>query len=152
MSLTTTFDGIPAMSDEAIATVRRLEAMAMDYPQEPFMTHHVIHGGVYLRTLRMLAGSLLTGALIKISTTLIVSGDATLYMDAKPVRFTGYHVLPASAGRKQAILAHEDTDLTMLFGTSAKTVEEAEAEFTDEVAILTSNKDDGSNTIMVTGE
>ena len=152
MNLAKTSTGIPAMSSEAIATVRNLEAMAMEYPQEPFMTHHVIHGGVYLRTLRMVSGSLLTGALIKISTTLIVSGDVTIYMDAQPVRITGYHVLPASAGRKQAILAHEDTDLTMLFGTDAKSVEDAEAEFTDEVSILASNKDDGSNTIMVTGE
>ena len=39
----------------------------------------------------------------------------------------GYHVIPASAGRKQVFVAHADTDLTMLFPSHAATVEDAEA-------------------------
>ncbi len=144
-------DAIPAMSDEALSLVRGLEAEALQHPQEELITDHVIHGGVYLRTLTMVPGSILTGALIKINTTLIVSGDATIFMDGDTFRFTGYHVLPASAGRKQAIMAHEATTLTMLFATEATTVAEAEAEFTDETDMLASKSGDNSNTILVTG-
>tara|TARA_R110000787_G_scaffold160287_4_gene273990 strand:- start:434 stop:895 length:462 start_codon:yes stop_codon:yes gene_type:complete len=143
---------IPAMSDVSIASVRELEASILEHEQVPVVTQHIIHAGVYMRTITMVPGSLLAGALIKISTTLIVSGDVTVYTEGGPCRFAGYHVLPASAGRKQAILAHDYTDMTMLFGTDATTVEDAEAQFTDELSILASRKDDNANTILVTGE
>ena len=39
----------------------------------------------------------------------------------------------------------------MLFGTNATNVEDAENQFTDEVSKLISNKEDGRNTILVTG-
>ena len=144
--------GIPAMSDAAISQVRRIEAAALECPQTAFTTDHVIHGGVYMRTLHMVPQSFLTGALIKISTTLVVSGDVTIFMDGDGVRVTGYHVLPASAGRKQAILAHDDTDLTMLFSTVATNVADAEAQFTDETNMLAAKHDDNRNTVLVTGE
>ncbi len=56
----------------------------------------------------------------------------------------------ASAGRKQAYIAHKDTFLTMSFKTNAKTVEEAEAEFTDDHERLMSRN--GVNKIVITGE
>lgn len=145
-------DMIPAMSDTSIASVRDLESAILEHEQVPVVTQHIIHAGVYMRTIAMPPGSLLAGALIKIGTSLIISGDVTIYTEGGPRRFTGYHVLPASAGRKQAILAHDYTDMTMLFGTDATTVEEAEEQFTDELSILASRKDDNANIILVTGE
>ena len=86
-----------------------------------------------------------------ISTTVIVSGHATLYTGgADDITVCGYQVIPAAAGRKQAIYAHLDTDMTMLFPTAASTVAEAEAAFTDDVASLASHACD--NVVVITGE
>ena len=52
----------------------------------------------------------------------------------------GLTVIEASAGRKQICITKEATDVTMLFATAATTVEEAEAEFTDEAAALLSRR------------
>lgn len=142
--------GIPAMSPAAIDKVRQLEAQALTLPQVDIPTRHVIHGGMYARTIRIPAGVLLTGALIKIPTVLIFSGRASVFLDGETVEISGYHVLPASAGRKQAFLAHEDTELTMLFPTAATTVEEAESQFTDEAHLLFSRT--GENVVAITGE
>ena len=141
---------LPAMSEDAIDKVRRLEAATLESPQPEFQTDHVFHAGMYARTVRIPAGRYITGALIKRATLLILSGSATVFMGGFTVKLDGYHVLPASAGRKQAFSAHADTDLTMLFPTSATTVEEAEAEFTDETGLLLSR--DMPQTLRNTGE
>lgn len=144
---------ITAMSLAAIDTVRRLEGLASERPQVQITTEHVIHGGMYSRTVRIPAGVMITGALVKLATLLIVQGDALAYIgDDEPMRLQGYTVLPASANRKQAFVALTDTHLTMIFPTYAKTVEEAESLFTDEIDILLSRRDVGSNHTVVTGE
>lgn len=144
---------IPAMTSAAIDKVRQLEALASEQKQVEITTEHVIHGGMYARTICIPAGTMITGALVKRATLLIVQGDALAYIgDDEPMRLQGYTVLPASAGRKQAFVAIEPTHLTMILPTAARTVEEAEAEFTDEVEILLSRRDAGSNRIIITGE
>ncbi len=141
------------MSPAAIDKVRQLEGLASAQPQVALTTEHVIHGGMYSRTICIPAGTMITGALVKVATLLIVDGDALAYIgDDEPMRLQGYTVLPASAGRKQAFVAIEATHLTMLFPTEAKTVEEAESQFTDEVEILLSRRDADSNSIVITGE
>ena len=143
---------LPAMAPEAIDRVRCLENATLGLPQEDIPTAHLLHAGMYARTIRIPAGVVLTGALIKLPTVLIVSGDCTVFIgEDEPMRLSGYHVLPASAGRKQAFLAHLDTDLTMLFPSRAQTVDEAEAEFTDENHLLLSRKQ-GNESITITGE
>lgn len=143
---------LPAMSDSAIDMVRRLEAANLELPQVPIATSHLIHGGVYARTIRIPAGTLLTGALIKIPTALVFNGEATVFIGDDVLHVSGYMVIPASAGRKQVFLAHADTDLTMIFPTSAKTVAEAEAEFTDEAHLLLSRSQGGQSHTTITGE
>lgn len=132
---------IPAMSDAAIARVGEFESYALKLPQIEIETFHTFHAGMYARTIMIPDGVVLTGALIKIATVLIVSGYVTAYMGNQKVELRGYHVLPASAHRKQAFIAHRDTYLTMLFPTNAKTIEEAENEFTNEADKLISRKD-----------
>lgn len=150
--------GIAPMSDQAIEAVRKLETEAMAKPQTPIATDHVLHGGMYARTIVIPAGVTLTGALIKIATILILNGDAIAYMERPDrkgggaVRLTGYHVLPASARRKQAFVAQLDTYLTMIFPTGTKTVAEAEAEFTDEANLLFSRNVGAENHIIITGQ
>jgi len=98
------------------------------------------------------AGHMITGAVIKIATILIISGEIIAYVGDKSLHMSGYNVVPASAYRKQAFLAKTDTYMTMLFSTSAKMVEDAENEFTDETDTLISRKPNGTNKIIITGE
>ena len=141
---------IPAMSAQAIRAVRALEERVLSLPQVKIETRHVLHAGMYARTVCVPAGVLITGAHITIPTLLIVSGHATLFIGGEDVELKGYAVVPASAGRKQAIYAHADTLLTMLFPTAARTVEEAEQEFTDEPERLCSRG--APNHVTTTGE
>lgn len=127
---------LPAMADEAVAQVRALESAIAAGPQIDIPITHMLHAGMYARTAHLPTGALITGALIKVPTMLVVHGDTTVFIGGESARLAGYHVLRAAAGRKQAFLAHADTTLTMIFPTSATTVEEAEAEFTDEVDLL----------------
>ncbi len=143
---------ITPMSDAAIARVRRLEGLARALPQVAVATDHVLHGGLYARTVRVPAGVVITGALIKIPTLLIVQGEAIVHVDGEPLRLQGYTVLPASAGRKQAIVALTDTHLTMVFPSTAGTIDEAERQFTDDVEMLSSRRDAECNRIIITGE
>lgn len=143
---------ISAMSQHAVDNVRKLEAVLRESPQFELETRHVIHGGMYSRTIRMPAQHILTGTLVKVPTLLIISGHVTVYLGDGHAELIGYGVVPASAGRKQAFVSHMDTDISMVFCTSAKTVSEAEAELTDEVDLLVSRSDQGSNFITITGE
>lgn len=142
---------IRSMRPAAINRVRELEAAALALPQVAICTHHVLHAGVYARTICIPAGVALTGAEIKLATLLIIHGRVRVGTDDdEPIELDGYNVIPASAGRKQAFLALTDTHLTMIFPTRAITVAQAEDEFTDEAARLFSRI--GANTIQITGE
>jgi hypothetical protein len=145
--------GIQPMTPDAIACVSELEQRILALPQVRIHTQHVLHAGMYVRTIVIPGGVVLTGALIKRATVVVVSGDALVSRgDEEGFRITGTVALPASAGRKQAFVAYADTAVTMAFPTSAKTVEEAEAEFTDDTEMLMSRRDPELNTIIITGE
>lgn len=140
------------MTAQAIDKVRELEAITRELPQVEIATDHVLHGGMYARTICIPAGVLLTGVFIRVPTVLVFEGNATVNAGDEPVTLVGYHVLAASAHRRQAFVAHADTRLTMVFATQAKTVAEAEAEFTDEAHLLFSRKPGAVNRINITGE
>ena len=143
---------IAPMSLVEINNVRELEAMVGQLEQVQIATDHVFHAGLYARTVMVPAGVIITGVLIKIATLLIVHGDALVYVNGGARQVSGYNVITASAGRKQAFVAQTDTYLTMIFRSDSDTVEQAEAEFTDEVDILMSNGEVGINRVTVTGE
>jgi hypothetical protein len=136
---------IPAMNAASIAKVRHLTDLSLRHlPQIPFVTEHRLHAGIYTRTVTIPApppggkGTVCTGVLVKIPTQLIICGDVVVYMGegAEPVRVSGQRVLLGSAGRKQAFLSDSEYTMTMCFATDAKTVAEAEAQFTDEIDLL----------------
>lgn len=137
---------IAPMSHAAIDRVREIEAINLLGSQTKLRTEHVLHGGLYARTMAVPQlgpgeACLITGALIKIATLLVSHGDALVYIgDDKPLRLAGYSVIQASAGRKQVFIAQSGFRLTMIFPTSATTVEEAEEEFTDEADMLMSRR------------
>lgn len=144
---------IPAMSEGALAKVRQVEAQIMAMPQVPIFTEHVLHAGLYSRTIMIPAGTVLTGALIKIPTLIVVHGDTAVYIgEDAPLLLSGYNVLPARSGRKQVFAAHSDTWLTMVFPCSASDVGEAEHQFTDEFELLGSHRDPALNRTIITGE
>jgi hypothetical protein len=139
---------IAPMSEQAIDTVRRLERLAREMPQVGIVTDHMLHAGLYSRTICIPAGVMITGALIKVATLLIVQGDVIVYADGGPMHLNGYNIVPADAGRKQAFLATTDVHMTAIFPTEARTVEAAEREFTDETELLGSHA--GGNRICIT--
>jgi len=94
----------------------------------------------------------IAGAFIQVPTTLVVSGNVTVYANDQAYEIDGYQVLVASAGRKQVFVAHTDTNMTMTFATDAKTVEDAENEFTSEPDLLASRRHENLNTTIITGE
>ena len=126
------------MSDAAIEQVKAFELLVLDAPQTEMVTKHVIHAGMYFRTIMLPAGHVMTGACIKIPTVVTVCGDAEVYTGDSVLSLQGYNVLPAQRGRKQAFYARTDTHISMAFPTSARTVFDAEAEFTDESESLMS--------------
>lgn len=151
MTLAIVTERLPSMSDEALTAVRALEARLLAMEQVPIRTHHQIHGGIYTRTICIPKGVTVTGALIKVPTTLIISGDLTVFTGTDEVRVTGYAVFPGSAGRKQAVQAHADTWVSMSFPTKAMSLAEAESEFTDEEGMLAS-RHSNSDQVIITGE
>ncbi|RQO38664.1 hypothetical protein DBR37_01590 [Herminiimonas sp. KBW02] len=141
------------MTRQAISNVFELEKRILTCPQVQMKTLHVLHGGMYSRTIVMPAGILLTGALVKVATLLTICGDVEVLIgEAESMRVSGHVVLPASAGRKQAFRTYAETTITMTFRTDARSIEEAEAEFTDQHDMLMSRRDPKLNTIIITGE
>lgn len=143
---------IPTQSLESIQKVRRLEQAILTLPQSPIHTHHVLHGGVYTRSVMVPRGVTITGARIKVPTTLTISGDCVVYIGDEKHHVKGFAVLAGAAGRKQAFHMFEHTWLSMSLATAAKTVEEAENEFTDEADLLMSRSSLGTNTEVITKE
>lgn len=144
---------IAPMSVAAIANVEEMERRVLMCPQEPVKTQHVLHAGMYSRTITLLAGRILTGAVIKVATQLVINGDVLMSRgDDEGIRITGCAVIPACAGRKQAFITYADTSITMVFRTNATTVAQAEAEFTDDTDMLFSRRDPELNTTVITGE
>lgn len=152
MSIALTKNRICAMSDSAIQRVRDIETWMLTTEQTVLPIHHTLHGGVYSRSLMLPAGVAIAGALIKVPTTLIVSGHVSVFANDQWLEIAGYKVIAASAGRKQIFIAHTDTDITAFFATRAKTVREAEAEFTDEHEQLASRGYEHLNFAIITGE
>lgn len=132
---------ITAMSQQSIENVREFERRLLAMPQVEIKTEHAFHAGMYARTIKIPACCALSGAEVTVDTVLILSGHVTMAVDGGSVELDGYHVIQASAQRKQAFIAHSDTYLTMIFPTSALTVEEAENEFTNEPHMLGSRRE-----------
>ena len=110
------------------AVAAKMESLGGDVPSA-MRLQHVFHAGVYARTLFMPKGTMIVSDVIRIPTLLIVSGDVAITNCRTACRIRGYEVLTGAEMRQGIIRAFEDSYLTMVFATRAKTVEEAEAEF-----------------------
>jgi hypothetical protein len=140
---------MPVMSDELLGSLNAVQDQLLALPQVEIQTDHILHGGMYARTIRIAPEVVLMGALVKIPTMLIVNGKTAVFTGESWIELEGYHVIPARAGRKQIFVAREETSITMIFPTDAKTVEQAEKEFTDEHESLMSRKNE-TDTVTIT--
>lgn len=134
---------MPSTGAIALEAIRTVERMMLSEPHPAVPTEHTFHAGCYARTLRLAPGMVVVTALVKIPTLLIVSGSVDILIDDAWTHLEGHQVIPASAGRKQILLAHSAASLTMVFQTRARTLEEAERAFTDEVDLLLSQRKGG---------
>ena len=141
---------VPAATPEALEKIARVEEKMRAMPQIHLHTDHVLHAGMYARTIRLAARVAITSVLIKIPTVIIVHGKCTVFAGDEWRVLDGFNVIPASAGRKMIYVTASPTEITMVFPSNAKSVEEAEREFTDDAELLLSRqcKDD---TITITG-
>lgn len=113
-------------------SVARLENELLALPQIDLATSHLVHGGMYARTIFIPAGAILTGALTEMDNVCVMYGDITVTTDAGPQRLAGYHVLPASKGAKRAGITHADTWWTTLIPTDLAEIADIEAAMTTE--------------------
>ena len=136
------------------ATLDRLatiQAQMLELPQVPTAFEHVLHGGMYARTIRLAPGLLTMGSLINRATILVLQGDCSVVVGDDRVDFSGYNVLPGSPGRKQLFLTRGPVEMTMIFPTAAQTVEEAEDEVFAEADQLESRKEGNRNLVIISG-
>lgn len=123
---------IPAMTSKEVLIAQKIEDKLLELEQSQCVTRHTLHAGVYTRTILLKKGEVLAGALIKIPTTLMVNGHISIYIGDQAYNIEGFKAFTASAHRKQVMMALDDTIVTMIFKTDAKTIMEAEDEFTDD--------------------
>jgi hypothetical protein len=140
---------LAVLKEAQLARVMEFGAAHAALPQIEVQTDHVLHAGVYTRTLHVPAESVVVGALVKIPTTLIVIGHTRVFTGEEWIELNGYCVIEGQAGRKQIVVTQGPTIFAMIFRTDAKTIAEAEEEFTDEAEHLISRKQEAK---MIEGE
>lgn len=142
---------LSANSPETLTKVRIFEEVLLGVEQVDVATEHILHAGMYSRTVRLPAGVAVVGALIDIPTLVIVHGDVDVLAGDECIEFRGYAVFAGSAGRKAMFVTRSAVDMTMVSATKARTVEEAERELTGEHEQLMSRKS-SKDLVLVTGE
>lgn len=121
--------------------VRALEREMLKLPQVDLDTTHLVHGGLYARTIMIPAGTVLTGALTNCDNVCVMCGDITVTTDDGTLRLTGYHVIPARAGSKRAGVAHADTMWTTILQTDELEIDRIEAQMTGEADMLQTRRE-----------
>jgi hypothetical protein len=139
-------------SPEILEKVALLHEAVLRCEQVEIATEHVLHGGMYVRTIRLQPGTVMVGSLIKLATVLIVHGSTSVLAGEDVLELEGYNVIPGCAGRKQVFVTRSHVEMTMVFPTSAKSVEEAEGEVFAEAEQLMSRRDNNPNAVVITGE
>ena len=142
---------LPATSPEALEQIAAVQTVLMRAEQIGLTTEHILHGGMYARTIHLDPEVIITGSLIKKATMLIVNGHCEIFVGDGWAELEGYNVIPASAGRKQIFVSRGPLAITMIFTTQAQTIREAEEEIFAEADLLLSRRQD-NDTVIVTGE
>ena len=131
---------VPAITPEALAQISGVEEKMRSMPQIHVRTEHVFHAGMYARTIRLAARVSIVSVLIKIPTMIVVNGICRVYAGDVWRDLEGFNVIPANAGRKMIYVTSTETQITMMFPSNAKSVEEAERQFTEDADMLLSRQ------------
>lgn len=127
---------------DMLSKILRLENEMRAMPQAEFETTHDFAPGIYMRTLHIPKGSLLTGKMHATDHLNIVSkGDISVLTEDGIHRIKAPAIIPARAGMKRVGFAHEDTVWTTVHGTDETDLAKLEAaliippsEFTKQIA------------------
>lgn len=141
-----------AMTNKDIEIAQSVEDEISVYEEYALETHHNMHGGIYSRTMMLKKGDIVSGVIIKVPTTMVVSGHVKILLGSEVMELKGYNVLSASANRKQVVTALEDTYISMILKSDAQKQWDAEDDFTDEGDKLMSRQSYSINKINVSGE
>ena len=141
MTLVLNDKSLPPATPEILEKIALVEAKIKprEHTLRVKMEHH-LHAGLYARTCRIAPLMVITSVLVKIPTLVIVNGKCIVLVGDSWQELSGYNVITACAGRKQIYVTNSETEITMVFATQAETIEEAEAEFTDEAENLLSRR------------
>jgi hypothetical protein len=139
-------------SAKTLELLSDLHEWTLQFEQTPIATEHLFHAGMYARTIRLEPETLLNGSFIKLATLLIIHGHCLMTAGDEVVELDGYNVIPGSAGRKQSFVTKGKVEMTMIFPTSVKDLEQVESEVFGEADELMSRKSGNSNSVTVTGE
>jgi hypothetical protein len=114
-------------SPEAREKIDVLLGHLMAMPQVEIPLQHFFAHGVYARQGVIKKGTLLIGAIKKIShINIITSGDISIFTEAGEQRITGPATMVSAPGTKRVGYAHEDTVWTTIIGTDQTEVEKVE--------------------------
>lgn len=88
-----------------------MEQALLKLPQIEMDTIHYFSGNMYGRRITIKAGVLITGRIYKHDHfEIMLEGDITIYAaDGGKKRYTGFNIIEAKAGKRQAGEAHKDT-------------------------------------------
>jgi hypothetical protein len=142
----------PPPSPPVLDGLMRLQTLIATLPQIDLPTEHLLHGGMYVRTIRRDTDSVTIGSLINKATILIVNGSCSMLIGDRRVDLEGYNVLAGLPGRKSFSIARGSVEMTMICPTTATTVEEAENEIFAEADQLLSRRDDSRDQVTITGQ
>lgn len=146
--LTTPLPVLVPPDAQTLAVLRDIDAQMLELPQTGIAIDHLIHGGMYARTAHVPPDTIVSGALLRRATVLILHGDVSVFTGVDSVRLTGFNVLPGNAGRKQLFRTHTETHMTMVLPSDAQSVDDAEHEFTSEPELLMKT----AGRVTITGE
>ena len=130
--LTTGSAGLSPCTPEERARVEAFTEELQKLPQIMLPIEHTLHAGVYARTTYVPAGVMGAGAELAVDTILICDGHARISSGSEVIEVKGHTVLTGLAGRKSICYTLSDCIFTTIMATTAKTVDEAEREYTRE--------------------
>lgn len=122
--------------------IERLQGCLLHLEQEgagvQLETWHHFADGLVARTIRIKAGTCLTGAAHKAEHMNVCYGDISVWTEDGMKRLTGYHVLPSLPGAKRVGFAHADTYWTTVHvnPTNERDIEKLEDALVEESHML----------------
>lgn len=105
-----------------------LENVLLNLPQESCELVHNMVPGLYVRSCKVKAGTVITGAVFKRHHICISIGNQTIIDEDGPHHYEGVHVFNSRPGIKRVAHVHEDTVFITVHHTQERELVEIERE------------------------